>query len=86
MNGNKKNQNNTPAHFVSTKQVTISSAPVPDPAQLEHYDRVLPGAAKMIFDNWTKQVDHRQGIERIVIRSGVRRESLGMWLGFFIAI
>ncbi len=45
------------------------SGPVPHPEIIREYESIYPGAAKQIFENWNKQVEHRQELEGLVIRS-----------------
>ena len=44
--------------------------PLPPPAILEHYDRIVPGAAARILVMAENQSKHRQVLERRVINTG----------------
>jgi len=62
------------------------SGPMPHPSTLEEYEKVYPGAAKIIFDSFQEQNKHRIAMEKDVIRTGNEREILGIWFGFIIAM
>ncbi len=52
---------------------------------LEHYERVLPGAAERILRFAELQAGHRRRLETSVIESGVRRAGRGQVLAFGLA-
>lgn len=56
--------------------------PVPPPEIIEGYEHILPGAAKRIFDQWEKQTDHRQKLEKKVINTDSLKSLLGVIFGF----
>src|SRR6266568_4245399 len=58
------------------------SGPLPPPKHIEEYERIYPGAAKIIFDMAQDQLHHRQGLEDKVIGSNIRNEKSGMWFAF----
>jgi len=62
------------------------SGPIPSPQFLEQYDKVVPGAAKIIIDMAHSQAMHRQGLEKTVINSDVVNSRLGLIFGFLIGI
>ena len=62
------------------------SGPVPHPEIVEKYEKILPGAAKNIFENWNKQVEHRQHLEKEVINSDIKKSKIGLFLGFIIVM
>ena len=43
--------------------------PLPDGNTLEHYERTLPGAAKILFTQFEKQGNHRRWIEKVTVFS-----------------
>ncbi len=61
-------------------------APLPPPAMLEHYERVLPGSADRILRMAEQQSAHRQELEARKLRSDIRNESLGQILAFTLAL
>lgn len=60
--------------------------PLPPPRIIEHYEKIYPGAAKIIFDTASSQTKHRQKLEDRVTLSNVKNERLGMWLSFISLI
>lgn len=70
-------------------QVTISgsfSGPLPPPNILEKYNMVIPGSAERILMMAENQSASRQVLERIVVTSNARRETLGQICGLIVAL
>lgn len=77
-------QNNPSANL---RQLSISrSAPLPHPAELEGYEKILPGAADRIFAMVEKQAIHRQGLENKAIAAESRNSLLGIIAGLSIGV
>jgi uncharacterized membrane protein len=62
------------------------SGPIPDPATLAAYERLLPGSAQRIFDRFEMQSDHRMKLETAVIENAERRANRGQWMALTIAL
>jgi uncharacterized membrane protein len=62
----------------------MSAGPLPPAEQLEQYERVSPGSAKIIFDEFQKQSEHRRAMERIVVRSDSIRSFSGLFAGLLL--
>jgi uncharacterized membrane protein len=60
--------------------------PIPPPEILEKYNNIVPGSADRIIKSVENQSQHRQVLEKIVIKSGSRDSLLGIILGFIIGI
>jgi uncharacterized membrane protein len=60
--------------------------PLPHPSTLEGYERIVPGSAKMIFDNFDAQSSHRREMEKYALRWGTIRSFVGLAAGFILAI
>lgn len=73
---------------VALHRVTTISIqwPLPPPAALEHYERVLPGAAERILRLAELQAGHRRDVETTVVDSNVRRATRGQALAFVLAL
>lgn len=74
---------------ISAVQQSVSyhrSAPLPIPAELERYEKILPGAAERIFNHFEQQMQHRHALENRVIESDCKNSRLGLFFGFFIGI
>lgn len=77
-------QNDKPAQLVSQHQ--RFSGPIPPPAILEQYDRVLPGAAERILSMAEQNMQHEHTIDSEIV--GIRRTEYkrGQVFGLIIAI
>lgn len=73
-------------HQVVIQKGEMFSGPVPPPEIMECYEKIYPGAAKMIFEEWNGQVKHRQCIEKSVIKTDNLKSLLGVIFGFIIVI
>ena len=62
------------------------AGPVPHPEIIDNYERIYPGAAKIIFENWDSQVKHRHGLEKSVVQTDNLRSILGVTFGFVVAL
>lgn len=62
------------------------SGPIPHPEILAQYDKIDPGAAKLIIENGVKESEHRRSLERNSLtytRNDRRRHD---WMGFAIGV
>lgn len=62
------------------------SGPIPPPAMLEQYQRLVPDAPERILRMAEKNQEHRQALEAKVIPARVARERWGQIFGFIIAL
>jgi uncharacterized membrane protein len=62
------------------------SGPIPPPAILDQYNKILPGAAERIICMAEQQGDHRRHLEKVTIEANAFSEKLGPILGFIIAM
>lgn len=62
------------------------SGPLPHPTDLEHYNRIIPGAAERILTMAENQSKHRQGLEAQVIKSDIANSKLGLIFGFIVGL
>lgn len=82
-------QQNPPGQQKSLSLVHTSveyQGPIPPSAELERYEKILPGSAERILRMAENQTSHRQGLERKVIDSDVRNSNLGIWFAFIIVV
>ena len=75
-------RNQKPVQVIQT--TTEFSGPLPHPAILEHYNRVVPGAAERILVMAEEQAKHRRDLESRVIKSDIVNAKLGLALGFLV--
>lgn len=69
------------------------AGPLPPPAALKEYNDILPGAAKQVFANWSREAESRRASERKALDAEIedqradRREArYGQFFGFGIGI
>lgn len=60
------------------------SGPIPPPAILEGYERILPGAAERILRMSESQSQHRQRLEQQVITGNIKAQSRGQHYAFIL--
>ena len=70
--------------FISITKVR--SSPFPPVEELQEYEKLYPGCAKMIFDAFSAQSAHRIKMETTVITSQQSQSSIGQIMAFVIAI
>lgn len=72
---------------LQVRQVTQQfSGPLPPPGMLEHYERILPGAATRIFKMAEDQSAHRRTLEAKVISADITSRTRGQNYGLAIAL
>lgn len=69
------------------------SGPLPPPAIIEEFDRIVPGSATRIMDDFFEEGRHRRTVEwqtvelrGEIVRLDSKRQDRGLWLGFIIAV
>ena len=65
---------------------TYHSGPLPDPSQLEQYNKVCPGAADRIITMAEKEAEHRHCIETAYLKSSTRISWIGVISAAIICI
>ncbi len=58
--------------------------PLPPPALLEHFERVVPGAASRILALTEDELRHRRSIELTIVSANTRALGRGQWFGFLV--
>lgn len=67
-------------------QVERYSGNIPHPSIVGRWERIMPGSADHILSLSENHQEHRMEIERRVFDNFVKREQLGMWFYFVIAL
>lgn len=67
-------------------QVSAFRGPLPPPEILREYDQILPGLAERVVTMAENQSRHRQDVEKSVISTRNRNETLGQIFGFILAL
>ena len=72
--------------MIQAQYAEITSGPLPDAQQLEHYDHIVPGASDRIITMAETQAAQRQKLEYIVVSANARDSLLGVICGFAICL
>ncbi len=62
------------------------SGPLPDPRTLAEFERICPGAAKIILNRFVSQGEHRQQLENMALASEIRNSGRGLVFGLIIGL
>lgn len=84
-----RNRPRVPVPHRQTGSMAISQeyhGPLPLPAHLEHYERILTGAADRIITMAENQASHRQKLEAKVIDSDIKNSLWGLIFAFIIGL
>ena len=71
---------------VSSTCVEFRRGPLPDPADLEAYNKIIPNGADRILKMAEAQSAHRIEIEKVVICSQQKQATRGQWFGLTIGL
>ena len=66
---------------IEIQQSGFYSGPLPEASDLARYDEVVPGAGKIMIENFEKQSAHRRDMEKIVITSDAKNSRMGQICG-----
>ena len=78
--------NNQPVPIGQIVQASQFSGPIPPPAILAQYDKVVPGAAQRIIAMAEEQSRHRRSIESQVVTSEIADSRRGLRYGLVIGL
>ncbi|OHD07158.1 MAG: hypothetical protein A2Y41_07280 [Spirochaetes bacterium GWB1_36_13] len=62
----------------------ISIKPIPDPSDLEQYNKICPGAAEKIIQMAIDEQSHRHSIETRIVKSSFINERIGILASFLL--
>lgn len=75
------------AFSIGITQITKThSGPLPDPQDLEHYDKVIPNGAERIMAMAEKEQSFRHTYSDKIAKRQLNQISRGQWFGLLIAI
>lgn len=79
---------NQQSKTVMHQRTTIAGwqGPLPPPGALEEFDRIVPGSAARIIDQFEKEAEHRRTLEDRDARLIVRDTHIGQFLAGLFAI
>lgn len=77
------------AAAASVSAVTTSvihwEGPLPPPALLEQYDRIVPGLARQITEEAKAEASHLRERDEVALNAAIRDRSRRQWMGFWVA-
>ncbi len=80
----RKTDNTTASQHQTSTQISWSG-PLPPPAALEHFDRIIEGGASRILAMAEAEQSHRIDMERATLGAEVADQRRGQWLGATVA-
>jgi uncharacterized membrane protein len=66
--------------------VRVFCGPMPPPEQLAQYDRVVPGAARSIVDEFQTNARHSRDIESLSLRGSIGKDTRAQFLAGFLVL
>jgi uncharacterized membrane protein len=72
--------------MMAAQYTEVTSGPLPDARQFEHYEKVLPGSAERLLRMAEIQSAHRQALERQAVASNIRDSRQGVVFAFVICM
>lgn len=70
----------------SHPEQSTSEGLLPSAAELERYERLVPGITERLIGRWEQQIEHQQALERLRLQNEIDSERLGLTYGFRIAM
>jgi uncharacterized membrane protein len=71
---------------ITVSQTVIRCGPLPDPAELAMYNKIIPNGADRILQMTERQSAHRIEIEKLVINSQQQQEARGQYFALIIGL
>jgi uncharacterized membrane protein len=59
---------------------------LPPPEILQAYDEVVEGGATRIFDQWERETEHRQSLERRAVDAYLAGFTRAQWMAFIVIL
>lgn len=84
--GEAKSSDKIGALSLIKQEISLFSGPLPSPDVLAKYEGVFPGCAKRIVAMAERQSQHRQTLERRVVFSNTRKETIGQIIAGIIGL
>ncbi len=82
---NQNQPQNKPAGSLKVQGVQYSG-PIPPPAMLEQYDKIVPGAAERLLRMAEEQSAHRRSLEKKAIDTDSRNSTMGIASALLISL
>jgi uncharacterized membrane protein len=81
-----KQGDNLPATHEYSIMAAFRKGPLPPPEEMEKYERLLPGATKLLFENFVNQSNHRMDLEKETIQKDIKRADRGQIMAFILGL
>lgn len=62
------------------------SGPMPHPEHLERYDKIVPGSAKLILDEFRENGGHQRLVETRGLDAAISRDRRSQWMAFLLVV
>lgn len=62
------------------------SGPLPSPDILEKYERIVPGSAQSLFDDFHKNSQHIRELEVTAVRGTIKKDARAQWMAYSLAV
>lgn len=72
--------------IIETHVASVFAGPLPEPATLQEYEKVVPGSAERIIRMAENQAEHRQFLEKTVVMGDTTRANRGLYVGGFVSV
>jgi uncharacterized membrane protein len=66
--------------------MAVRQSPLPPPTELEKFEVLYPGAAKLVFDNFISQSNHRMELEKMTISGDNKRADRGQIISAILSV
>jgi len=83
---NNRNENNVSARVSAEIQSATFLGPIPHPAILEGYEKIVPGAAERILIMAESSMKHQQQYDNALLEASRKQAARGQILGFLIGL
>ncbi len=67
------------------QQISAYSGPIPPPAFLENYEKLVPGSAKRFLEEPHIEAEHRRSLEQQLVNEQIKLSKRGQILAFTLA-
>lgn len=67
-------------------KLEMYSGPIPDSKTLGEYDKLYPGAAKLIIENGVEESKHRRALETEMVHAAKSDRHRRDWMGFVLGV
>lgn len=85
-----KNRGRSPANMpnpqIIREQTVNWEGPIPPPQAIEAYERLVPGSAQIMWNNFDEQSQHRRELEKKVVVASEDRANRGQYIAAVLIV